>query len=130
MKIINYSDIPWSFNKRENVNIGWSELFEFKGFDLAHSKIEPNQALRMHYHERKNEGDEVFFFFKGGHIKVKTDKEEKEINSEKPFYTSFVNKEPHEVTNLSGEELEFLLIYSPPFDPAEVKPGEGVCARG
>ncbi len=123
MKIINNADIPWSFNKRENVHIGWSKDFEYKGFDIAHAKLNPKEPLKMHYHERKDNGDEVFFFFKGGNIKIKTDNEEKEINSNDPFYVSFDNKEPHEVLNVSDEELEFLLIYSPPFDPNEVKPG-------
>jgi mannose-6-phosphate isomerase-like protein (cupin superfamily) len=123
MKIINYEDIPWNFNPRENVHIGWSEIFEYKGFDLAHAKIDPGKKLNMHFHERKDDGEEVFFFFKGGHIQVKTDKEEKEINSKKQFYISFRNKEPHEILNLNNEELEFMLIYSPPFDPNEVQSG-------
>jgi len=60
MKIINNIDIPRTFNKRENVNIGWTEQFEFKGFDIAHAKLNPKEPLKMHFHNRKDNGDELF----------------------------------------------------------------------
>jgi mannose-6-phosphate isomerase-like protein (cupin superfamily) len=120
MEIIQYNEIGWNFNSSENVNIGWSEKFEFKGMDLVHAKIKPKEELKMHYHERKG-GDEIFCFYKGGHFKIKTKSEEKEFNTNEPLYVAFKDGEAHAVENLSDEELEFQAIYSPVFKPGEVK---------
>jgi len=120
MKIIVYEDMQWNFNNSENVGIGWTEKSEFKGVDFVHAKIKPKEELKLHYHERDG-GDEIFCFYNGGHFKIKTKEGEKEINTEKPFYVAFDDKEAHAIENLSDEELEFQAIYSPPFKPGEVK---------
>lgn len=120
MKIIEYNEIGWNFNSSENVNIGWTEKFEFKLVDLVHAKIKPGEELKMHYHKRDG-GDEIFCFYKGGHFKIKTKKWDKEFNLKKPLYVSFEDGEAHAIENLSSEELEFQAIYSPPFKPGEVK---------
>jgi mannose-6-phosphate isomerase-like protein (cupin superfamily) len=120
MKIIASEDLIWNFNESENVDIGWDERVEFNHFDLVHAKIKPKEELKMHYHER-NGGDEVFCFFKGGHFKIKTPNQEKEINTSQPLYVHFSDREKHAIENLSEKELEFQAIYSPSFKPGEVK---------
>lgn len=120
MEKVEYDEIPWSFNNSENVHIGFSPKLVFNGFDVCHAKLSPKQTLKMHYHER-NGGDEIFCFFNGGHFRLLTLNNDEIINTEKPVYISFKDKEAHSVENLSDEDLEFQLIYSPPFKDGEVK---------
>jgi mannose-6-phosphate isomerase-like protein (cupin superfamily) len=120
MKVIKDSDLNWSFNESENVNIGFVKDLAFSGFDIIHARISPKQSLKMHYHDRRG-GDEVFCFFKGGYFKIITKYSEREFRTKKPVYVSFSDGEAHSVENLSEDVLEFQAFYAPPFEPGEVK---------
>lgn len=121
MKVIKSDDINWNLNKDENVYIGFSENLVFgKDFDIVHAKLKPNQELKKHYHNRPNNGHELFFLFKGGHFILKTKDKEEEIKTNKPVYIYFANNDIHGMKNISDKDLEFQLICCPNFKPGEV----------
>lgn len=121
MKIIKSDEIKWDLNKEENVYIGFTDKLVFNNdFDIVHAKLEPGQELKKHYHNRPNQGHELFFLFNGGHFILKTKDKEKEIDTEKPIYIYFANKDIHGLKNISDKELEFQLICVPNFKPGEV----------
>ena len=60
MKIIKSSDLNWILNKKEDVWIGLnSKLEPDNRLGISHAKLEPNQELKTHYHNRPDNGHEA-----------------------------------------------------------------------
>jgi len=121
MKIIKSSDLNWILNKEEDVWIGLnSKLEPDSRLGISHAKLEPNQELKTHYHNRPDNGHEVFFFYQNGKIILKTKQGEKEIEINEPIYLMFKTREEHGIKNIGQKPIEFQLIYVPKFQEGEV----------
>ena len=120
MKKIEYKELSWNLNP-ENVSIGFNEKMIFGSrFDVAHAVIAPKESLKKHFHERGEDGQEVFCFYKGGHFRIGLKDSEEVVDTKKPVYVNFSNHEVHGITNLSDKKLEFQVWCSPPFKKDEV----------
>ena len=125
--ITEFKDIEWELNKEENVWIGYHPNLELSKMDYIYAKLDPNQELKMHYHERPEKGDEAFIFYQPGTILLKTLKEEQikekkiQITEDSPLNISFKNNEPHGIKNIGKEPIIFLALYAPAFVPDEIK---------
>ncbi|MFH1209825.1 MAG: hypothetical protein V1663_03480 [archaeon] len=122
MEVIKYEELKWNFLEKENVEVGFIDKLIFNNrFDVIHARIKPNERLNKHFHNRPDNGEEIFCFFKGGHFKLLSEKEEREFNTKNVLFIHFNSKEIHGVQNLSNKALEFQVWCSPPFKPGEVK---------
>lgn len=120
VKIIKYSELKWNHLEKENAVVGFNPRLVFKKFDVIHAKLKPKEKLNMHYHERGENGQEVFCFYNGGQFKLLLKDLEKEFDTKDPVYINFENNEIHGIENLSYKTLEFQVWCSPPFKPGEV----------
>ncbi len=120
-------DIEWELNEEENVWIAYSPDLEFNKMDFIYAMLKPKQELKTHYHERPENGDEIFIFPYNGEILLKFLEngkiKEKEyiIEEDNPLNISFKNNEPHGIKNIGKEPIIFLALYAPAFIPGEVK---------
>lgn len=121
MKISNSKDFIWKFNKEENVFVGINPDLCSKELGIYHIRIKPKEELRKHYHERPNNGKEIFFFYKGGHFLLEINGKTYEHNSTEPLYLCLESGEIHGIKNLSNDVLEFQAVYCPDFEEGEVR---------
>ena len=120
-------DIEWALNTDENVWIAYDPALEFCKMGFIYAKLTPGQELNMHYHERPENGDEIFIFPYTGEIELKTIEENKiktepytiELNN--PISIAFKDKEPHGIKNIGDNDIIFLALYAPAFITGEVK---------
>jgi hypothetical protein len=119
-KIIKYNELEWNNLEKENVTVGFNPKMVFEHFDVIHAKIKPKETLKKHFHQRGENGQEVFCFYNGGNFKLLLEDSEKEFDTKEPIYINFSNKEIHGIENLSYKTLEFQVWCSPPFKPDEV----------
>ena len=125
--ITELKDIKWELSKDDNVWVGYDPGLELSKMGYIFAKLEPGQELKIHYHERPEEGNEVFIFYQSGTILLKTlekgqIKEEKiQIIEGNPLNISFKDREPHGIINIGKEDIIFLAIYAPAFVPGEIK---------
>ncbi|MCK5594399.1 MAG: hypothetical protein KAI18_04095 [Candidatus Aenigmarchaeota archaeon] len=120
-------DIGWALNKEENVWIAYDPALEFNKMGFIYAKLTPGQELKIHYHERLENGDEVFIFPYEGKIELKTIEEDKikidpyTIEPDNPISIAFKDKESHGIKNTGDKDIIFLALYAPSFVPGEVK---------
>ncbi|MBW6462492.1 MAG: hypothetical protein K0B07_05605 [DPANN group archaeon] len=94
---------------------------------FIYAKFTPGQELKIHYHKRQENGDEIFIFPYEGEILLKTiegnkiNEEPYTIEPENPRSIAFKDKEPHGLKNTGDKDLIFLALYAPTFIPGEVK---------
>ncbi len=121
MKIIKPESIDWMFVEQENVDVRLFPVEWDKKLSIIHARIKPGQTAAEHFHERAEDGHEVYFFYRGGHFRYKVGGKEGEYNSSEPVYLFIQNKEKHTITNLADKVLEFQAIYAPRFEMGEAK---------
>ena len=120
-------DIEWVLNENENIYIGYSPDLDSTKMGFLYAMLKPGQELKLHYHERPENGDEAFIFPYKGKIRLKTIENDKikeneyTIEDKNPLSFSFKNEERHGITNIGSENIIFIVIYAPAFIPGEVK---------
>ena len=117
------SDLKWSYYDKHDIYLGVNnQLFISKHVDIVHARIEPDHTLTPHYHNRPQDGQEIFFFFAGGKLAlIDKDGQETVYDEDSPFYLYFGSgpDEAHGIRNLGATDLEFAVICAPAFDPEE-----------
>jgi hypothetical protein len=114
-------EVTWSYSYELDVSIGINDHLPCNDLaDVVYAKLDPGQTLRVHRHERSEDGYEAFFFFQGGSIRVIFDNEEsREIHNDEPFHLTFHGDEAHGVTNLAENPVLFEVLCTPRHVPGE-----------
>ena len=121
MKIITPENIEWIEAKPENIKIGLFPIEWDEKISIIHARIKPGEIMTEHYHERPQQGHEIYFFYKGGKFRITSNGQTKDFDTQEPFYWTIKNGEKHKIENLGDNILEFQAIYTPKFEMDEVK---------
>lgn len=117
IKLVN-KESDWILVESENVYI--RELFKNDKIEIIEAKINPFESMKTHFHQRPNDGVEIYVFHQTKKKFVLfPQKEDYEINE--PTLHIFYSGEKHGIKNMSNEPLRFYAVYSPPFEEGESK---------
>lgn len=120
MKVVKNNELEWFFSEKHNMFGGVHADLPNNNFaDVMFAKVISKHTLKLHYHKRKENEYESFFFFQGGNIKISDGVDYKIINSTDPFTITFFANEPHSITNLDDRDVIFQVITAPRFDENE-----------
>jgi mannose-6-phosphate isomerase-like protein (cupin superfamily) len=114
---VDFDELKWTYSEKHDVYLGINDKLPKNNFaDIIFGKIEPNHALKPHYHHRPDDGYEAFFFFRGGHLELTGNNGEITIYNKKiPFYLNFKSNDIHGMKNVGPEDLYFEVITAPKF---------------
>lgn len=119
MKYINSETLIWEYLSKNDIHVGRDQdLVVSRLLDIVHIRIESNHTLPMHYHNRPQNGHQVFCFYRGGNFLLMRENEEIIHNQSSPFYLVIGSgsSEMHSIKNLDKNDLEFICICAPKFE--------------
>ena len=123
-RIVPFDSVKFSLNKSENIFVGFNESLETEKLGIYYARLMPGQKLKRHMHERPENGDEIFFFFKPCRLKLGFEKNsefiEKVIEIKEPTHILISPKEHHSIENLCDYDVVFEVICAPKFKEGEV----------
>lgn len=123
-RIVPLGSVKFSLNKSENIFVGFNESLETEKLGIYYARLMPGQKLKRHMHNRPENGDEIFFFFKPCRIKLGFERDcgftEEILNIKEPTHILIDPKEHHSIENVGDCDVVFEVICAPKFKEGEV----------
>ena len=127
MLFVKHSDLEWNYSAKHDMDAGVNKDLPFnESADIIFARIKVGHTLTPHWHvrpkdQKKQDGYESFFFFKGGKILLIRKNEEIKIELDEPFTLTFYSGEEdmHGIKNIGDCDVEFQVLCAPRFTSDE-----------
>ncbi|TDB80747.1 hypothetical protein E1264_33710 [Actinomadura sp. KC216] len=122
LQIVASNELPLQDFTDERIE---ARLFPVAKFcDAAMGIVRAGVAQRHHVHDRPDKGDEVIFVY-GGRFRVRGDFPGSDrvfdVSTEGPVYISVPAGMACSLENLGTEPVRFFSVFSPRFEPGEIR---------